>query len=166
MSWFLVYLTLDGILPMLKSSRRGLHPTIKFDKKSIYYRQARVFWIEWVWTSVEFDLGFWLGQLCFWSALFRNERNDASMLPFLLLTENGISNIHCSAIQICLGKHLSLRLFSSNPSFWSVNWVFSCSAGTARTSLIVTVGPSAQYYSETASTILFGQRVSIFEKIG
>ncbi|RRT56385.1 hypothetical protein GW17_00045835 [Ensete ventricosum] len=38
--------------------------------------------------------------------------------------------------------------------------------GTARTSLIVTVGPSARYYSETASTIMFGQRVSIVEKYG
>ncbi|KAJ6849918.1 kinesin-like protein KIN-UA [Iris pallida] len=30
--------------------------------------------------------------------------------------------------------------------------------GTARTSLIVTVGPSARHYSETSSTIMFGQR--------
>ncbi|ONK71845.1 uncharacterized protein A4U43_C04F12980 [Asparagus officinalis] len=30
--------------------------------------------------------------------------------------------------------------------------------GTARTSLIITVGPSARHYSETASTIMFGQR--------
>ncbi|KAJ3689983.1 hypothetical protein LUZ61_019147 [Rhynchospora tenuis] len=30
--------------------------------------------------------------------------------------------------------------------------------GTARTSLIITIGPSARYYSETSSTILFGQR--------
>ncbi|XP_017695831.1 kinesin-like protein KIN-UA isoform X2 [Phoenix dactylifera] len=30
--------------------------------------------------------------------------------------------------------------------------------GTARTSLIVTIGPSARHYSETASTIMFGQR--------
>ncbi|KAJ0967303.1 hypothetical protein J5N97_024220 [Dioscorea zingiberensis] len=30
--------------------------------------------------------------------------------------------------------------------------------GTARTSLVVTVGPSARHYSETASTIAFGQR--------
>ncbi|TVU48335.1 hypothetical protein EJB05_07969, partial [Eragrostis curvula] len=30
--------------------------------------------------------------------------------------------------------------------------------GTARTSLIVTIGPSARHYSETSSTIMFGQR--------
>ncbi|XP_062209924.1 kinesin-like protein KIN-UA isoform X2 [Phragmites australis] len=30
--------------------------------------------------------------------------------------------------------------------------------GTARTSLVVTIGPSAQHYSETSSTIMFGQR--------
>ncbi|PNT78176.1 hypothetical protein BRADI_1g74827v3 [Brachypodium distachyon] len=30
--------------------------------------------------------------------------------------------------------------------------------GTARTSLVVTIGPSARHYSETSSTILFGQR--------
>ncbi|XP_039142909.1 kinesin-like protein KIN-UC [Dioscorea cayenensis subsp. rotundata] len=30
--------------------------------------------------------------------------------------------------------------------------------GTARTSLVITVGPSARHYSETASTIAFGQR--------
>ncbi|KAF6146059.1 hypothetical protein GIB67_033418 [Kingdonia uniflora] len=30
--------------------------------------------------------------------------------------------------------------------------------GTARTSLIVTIGPSARHHSETASTIMFGQR--------
>ncbi|KAF6161231.1 hypothetical protein GIB67_009118 [Kingdonia uniflora] len=30
--------------------------------------------------------------------------------------------------------------------------------GTARTSLIVTIGPSARYHSETTSTIMFGQR--------
>ncbi|XP_029116554.1 kinesin-like protein KIN-UA isoform X2 [Elaeis guineensis] len=30
--------------------------------------------------------------------------------------------------------------------------------GTARTSLIITIGPSARHYSETASTIMFGQR--------
>ncbi|KAJ3682477.1 hypothetical protein LUZ60_015050 [Juncus effusus] len=30
--------------------------------------------------------------------------------------------------------------------------------GTARTSLIITIGPSASYYSETSSTIMFGQR--------
>lgn len=33
-------------------------------------------------------------------------------------------------------------------------------AGTARTSLIVTIGPSPRHRGETASTILFGQRVS------
>jgi kinesin family member 5 len=33
-------------------------------------------------------------------------------------------------------------------------------SGTARTSLIVTIGPSARHYSETSSTIMFGQRVS------
>ncbi|KAG0488704.1 hypothetical protein HPP92_007515 [Vanilla planifolia] len=32
-------------------------------------------------------------------------------------------------------------------------------SGTARASLIVTVGPSVRYYSETSSTIMFGQRV-------
>lgn len=30
--------------------------------------------------------------------------------------------------------------------------------GTARTSLVVTIGPSARHYSETSSTIMFGQR--------
>ncbi|XP_078173426.1 armadillo/beta-catenin repeat family protein / kinesin motor family protein [Carex rostrata] len=30
--------------------------------------------------------------------------------------------------------------------------------GTARTSLIITIGPSVRYYSETSSTIMFGQR--------
>lgn len=30
--------------------------------------------------------------------------------------------------------------------------------GTARTSLVITIGPSARHYSETASTIMFGQR--------
>ncbi|KAM3315293.1 hypothetical protein ACQJBY_033806 [Aegilops geniculata] len=30
--------------------------------------------------------------------------------------------------------------------------------GTARTSLVVTIGPSARHYSETSSTVLFGQR--------
>ncbi|XP_073009098.1 kinesin-like protein KIN-UA [Typha latifolia] len=30
--------------------------------------------------------------------------------------------------------------------------------GSARTSLIITIGPSAKYYSETSSTIMFGQR--------
>ncbi|KAF6167803.1 hypothetical protein GIB67_027581 [Kingdonia uniflora] len=34
----------------------------------------------------------------------------------------------------------------------------SGSKGTARTSLIVTIGPSARHHSETASTIMFGQR--------
>ncbi|RVX01027.1 Kinesin-like protein KIN-UB [Vitis vinifera] len=34
--------------------------------------------------------------------------------------------------------------------------------GTARTSLIVTIGPSPRHRGETASTILFGQRVSSF----
>jgi hypothetical protein len=33
-------------------------------------------------------------------------------------------------------------------------------AGTARTSLVVTIGPSPQHRGETASTIMFGQRVS------
>lgn len=33
-------------------------------------------------------------------------------------------------------------------------------AGTARTSLVVTIGPSPRHRGETASTILFGQRVS------
>jgi len=32
--------------------------------------------------------------------------------------------------------------------------------GTARTSLVVTIGPSSRHYSETSSTIMFGQRVS------
>lgn len=32
--------------------------------------------------------------------------------------------------------------------------------GSARTSLIITIGPSSQYHAETASTIMFGQRVS------
>ena len=31
--------------------------------------------------------------------------------------------------------------------------------GSARTSLIVTIGPSARHHAETASTIMFGQRV-------
>jgi hypothetical protein len=35
-------------------------------------------------------------------------------------------------------------------------------AGTARTSLIVTIGPSPRHRGETTSTILFGQRVSPF----
>ncbi|XP_071732972.1 kinesin-like protein KIN-UC isoform X3 [Rutidosis leptorrhynchoides] len=34
----------------------------------------------------------------------------------------------------------------------------SFGAGSARTSLIVTIGPSSRHYSETASTIMFGQR--------
>ncbi|KAK3036121.1 hypothetical protein RJ639_031702 [Escallonia herrerae] len=34
--------------------------------------------------------------------------------------------------------------------------------GTARTSLIVTIGPSPRHRAETASTILFGQRVSVW----
>lgn len=32
--------------------------------------------------------------------------------------------------------------------------------GSARTSLIITIGPSARHYAETTSTIMFGQRVS------
>lgn len=32
--------------------------------------------------------------------------------------------------------------------------------GSARTSLIVTIGPSSRHYAETTSTIMFGQRVS------
>jgi Na+/melibiose symporter-like transporter len=35
-----------------------------------------------------------------------------------------------------------------------------CFTGTARTSLIVTIGPSPRHRGETASTIQFGQRVS------
>lgn len=37
----------------------------------------------------------------------------------------------------------------------------SPNAGTARTSLIVTIGPSSRHFSETSSTIMFGQRVSV-----
>lgn len=37
-----------------------------------------------------------------------------------------------------------------------------CITGTARTSLIVTIGPSPRHRGETASTILFGQRVSSY----
>lgn len=33
--------------------------------------------------------------------------------------------------------------------------------GSARTSLIVTIGPSASHHAETTSTIMFGQRVSL-----
>jgi hypothetical protein len=32
--------------------------------------------------------------------------------------------------------------------------------GSARTSLIITIGPSARYHAETTSTIMFGQRKS------
>ena len=32
--------------------------------------------------------------------------------------------------------------------------------GSARTSLIITIGPSARHHAETTSTIMFGQRVS------
>lgn len=38
--------------------------------------------------------------------------------------------------------------------------------GTARTSLVVTIGPSPRHRGETTSTIMFGQRVSFYAKIG
>lgn len=34
-------------------------------------------------------------------------------------------------------------------------------AGTARTSLVITIGPSPRHRGETSSTIMFGQRVSL-----
>lgn len=37
-----------------------------------------------------------------------------------------------------------------------------CISGTARTSLIVTIGPSPRHRGETTSTILFGQRVGSY----
>lgn len=37
--------------------------------------------------------------------------------------------------------------------------LFLC-IGTARTSLVVTIGPSPRHRGETSSTIMFGQRVS------
>lgn len=37
--------------------------------------------------------------------------------------------------------------------------------GSARTSLIITIGPSARHHAETTSTIMFGQRVSNFSAI-
>lgn len=39
-------------------------------------------------------------------------------------------------------------------------------AGNARTSLIITVSPSARHYSQTSSTIMFGQRVGISNFLG
>lgn len=40
-----------------------------------------------------------------------------------------------------------------------IHVLYSCT-GSARTSLIVTIGPSPRHRGETSSTILFGQRVS------
>lgn len=36
----------------------------------------------------------------------------------------------------------------------------SYETGSARTSLIITIGPSSRHHAETTSTIMFGQRVS------
>lgn len=58
-------------------------------------------------------------------------------------------------------------LFVSQSCQWillRISYSSLCCSGTARTSLIITVGPSARHYSETASTIMFGQRVSTIQK--
>lgn len=47
----------------------------------------------------------------------------------------------------------------SSYSEFALSNIFRFLTGTARTSLVVTVGPSPRHRGETASTIMFGQRV-------
>ena len=54
----------------------------------------------------------------------------------------------------------SKRIYFCFMFTWRVGYFF-CYSGTARTSLVITIGPSPRHRGETTSTIMFGQRVFV-----
>ena len=65
-----------------------------------------------------------------------------------------IQDWHCRWLYVLCTYAQSMLI--NDPTF-SFTLIIS---GTARTSLVITIGPSPRHRGETASTILFGQRVS------
>lgn len=87
-----------------------------------------------------------------------SERIDKSGIEGHMIEETKFINLSLTSLGKCINALAENSPYIPTRDSKLTRLLRDSFGGTARTSLIVTVGPSAQYYSETASTILFGQR--------
>ncbi|CAL9094796.1 unnamed protein product [Musa textilis] len=87
-----------------------------------------------------------------------SERIDKSGIEGHMIEETKFINLSLTSLGKCINALAENSRYIPTRESKLTRLLRDSFGGTARTSLIVTVGPSAQYYSETASTIMFGQR--------
>ncbi|XP_042393847.1 kinesin-like protein KIN-UA isoform X1 [Zingiber officinale] len=87
-----------------------------------------------------------------------SERIDKSGIEGRMIEETKFINLSLTSLGKCINALAENNPYIPTRDSKLTRLLRDSFGGSARTSLIVTVGPSAQYYSETASTILFGQR--------
>ncbi|KAJ8504730.1 hypothetical protein OPV22_005616 [Ensete ventricosum] len=87
-----------------------------------------------------------------------SERIDKSGIEGHMIEETKFINLSLTSLGKCINALAENSPYIPTRESKLTRLLRDSFGGTARTSLIVTVGPSARYYSETASTIMFGQR--------
>ncbi|WOL00045.1 armadillo repeat-containing kinesin-like protein 1 isoform X2 [Canna indica] len=87
-----------------------------------------------------------------------SERIDKSGIEGHMLEETKFINLSLTSLGKCINALAENSSYIPTRDSKLTRLLRDSFGGTARTSLIITIGPSAPYYSETASTILFGQR--------
>ncbi|KAG7998478.1 hypothetical protein I3843_01G260900 [Carya illinoinensis] len=87
-----------------------------------------------------------------------SERIDKSGSEGLLLEEAKFINLSLSSLGKCINALAENSPHIPTRDSKLTRLLCDSFGGTARTSLIITIGPSARHHAETASTIMFGQR--------
>ncbi|XP_050250047.1 kinesin-like protein KIN-UC isoform X2 [Quercus robur] len=87
-----------------------------------------------------------------------SERIDKSGSEGLLLEEAKFINLSLSSLGKCINALAENSSHIPTRDSKLTRLLRDSFGGSARTSLIVTIGPSARHHAETASTIMFGQR--------
>ncbi|KAG6669791.1 kinesin-like protein KIN-UC isoform X2 [Carya illinoinensis] len=87
-----------------------------------------------------------------------SERIDKSGSEGLLLEEAKFINLSLSSLGKCINALAENSPHIPTRDSKLTRLLRDSFGGTARTSLIITIGPSARHHAETASTIMFGQR--------
>ncbi|XP_041022591.1 kinesin-like protein KIN-UC isoform X4 [Juglans microcarpa x Juglans regia] len=87
-----------------------------------------------------------------------SERIDKSGSEGVLLEEAKFINLSLSSLGKCINALAENSPHIPTRDSKLTRLLRDSFGGTARTSLIITIGPSARHHAETASTIMFGQR--------
>ncbi|KAI4992967.1 hypothetical protein ZWY2020_007280 [Hordeum vulgare] len=87
-----------------------------------------------------------------------SERIDKSGSEGHMIEEAKFINLSLSSLGKCINALAENSLHIPTRDSKLTRMLRDSFGGTARTSLVVTIGPSARHYSETSSTVLFGQR--------